>query len=46
MSVLLSQTCGGSALEWMRVPLTELSGWIETAEEKIRRERTWQKSMK
>ncbi len=44
--VVLSQVCGGSALDWMRVPLAELAGWIETAETKLRREKEWQKSTK
>ena len=47
ISVVLSRVCGGSALDWMKVSLVDLGGWIETAEEKLRREKKWQqKSMK
>lgn len=46
ISVVLSQVCGGCAFDWMKVPLVNLGGWIETAEEKLKRERKWQKSMK
>ncbi len=47
ISMALSQVCGGCVLDWMKVPLVDLGGWIETAEEKLRREKKWQqKSMK